>query len=94
MGKNLFLDQKSRVEVLVSSVDSLNEQVTNSHMKVDKEEEIITRNENETLYRSPMSQYLCKVEVVKNHVTQLTTEAEGLKFSHYSVTLKLKVSCF
>ena len=90
-GKNLFLDQKSRVEILIFSIYSLNEQVTNNYTEVDDEEEIIKHNENETLYRLRVSQYLCKLKVVKNDVT---TEAEGLKFSYYSVTHKLKCSVF
>ena len=89
VGKNLFLDQKSRVKVLLSSIDSFNEQITNRHIEVNNEEDIIKYNENKTLYRSCVSQYLCKLEVVNNDIAQLTTEAEGLKFSYYSVTPKL-----
>ena len=92
VGKNLFLDQESRVEVLLSSIDSLNEQVTNGYMEVDNEE-IIKHDENKTLYCLHMSQCLCKLEEVEN-VTQLTIEAEGLGFSHYIVTLKLKCPVF
>ena len=92
--KNLILDQKSRVEVLLSSIDSLKEQITNKYIKVDNGEEIIKHNENETLYCLHVFQCLCKLEVVKNDVTQLTREAEGLKFSHHSVTSKLRSPVF
>ena len=37
---------------------------------------------------------LCKLKVAKNDVIQLTTEAGGLKFTHYSVTPKLKCPVF
>ena len=93
MRKSLFWDQKSRVDVPLSSIDSFNMQITNSYIEVDNEEEIMKRDENETLHRSRMSQCLCKLEVVKNDITQLTIEAEGLKFSHYSITPKLKCFC-
>ena len=94
VGNNLFLNEKRSVEVLLSSIDSLNEQITNSYIEVDNEEEIIKHNENETLYRSRVSQCLCKLEVVENDVAQLTTESEGLKLSHYSVTPKMKCPVF
>ena len=46
--KNLFFDQKNKVEIPLSSIDSLNEQITNSNIEVDYEEEIIKHNKNET----------------------------------------------
>ena len=79
-GENLFLDQKSSVKVLLSSIDSLNEQI-NSYLEVDYEIEMIKHNENETLYRLRVSQCLSKLEVVKNDVTQLTAEAEACRKS-------------
>ena len=63
--------------------DSLNEQITNSYIKINNEEEIIKPNKN-------VRACLCKVEIADIDVAQLITEAEGLKFSHYSVTPKLK----
>ena len=58
LGNDVFIEQKGRIEMLLKSVDSLNEQINNDYLENEAEGEVVvSHNISETAYCFHVSKF-------------------------------------